>query len=178
MGGIQAVMNLPLFLLAASEPPEHSGTSSPFVSVLICWGNKGKTLFNSQSQVGNYVPFLFLVWEGFFFFKSKESICPSPKIQNGFQGWRWEKKSCPYCTEGFSPLSIPKAGDKIQQFFLQKTNAESIRRIQGTAWGLHNHTLPHRLCAHLLTPKICCKTFCSVPCLFFLTFLRVYLFSL
>lgn len=128
-------MNLSLSL------PEYPGTSSPFASVFICWGNKGKTLFNSQSQVGNmFLPFS-LFKRDFFFLKFKEGICSSPKIPKDFRNEGGEK-ICPYCTEGFFPLSIPKAGDKIQQLLLQNRNADcqqstifssSIRRLQGTA---------------------------------------------
>lgn len=58
-------------------------TSSPFVWAFICWGNKGKILFNSQSRVDNR--FLsFSLFEGDFLFK--EDLCSSPEILNGFQG--------------------------------------------------------------------------------------------
>lgn len=110
-------MNLSLFLLAAPESLSVSTVwqALPLSEVSFVGGTKVKFL-NTQSWVDNRFLSFSLFEEDFLF---KAGIYSSPKFPNGFQGWSW-KKNRSYCTEGVFPLSTPKTGDKIQQFFLKK----------------------------------------------------------
>lgn len=74
-------------------------TSSPFVWVFICWGNKGKILFNSQYQVDNR--FLsFSLFEGDFFLR--KAFVTLLKFQMVFRD-EDEKRIVPTALKGFSP---------------------------------------------------------------------------
>lgn len=110
-------MNLSLFLLAASESLRVSTLwqALPLAGFSFVEGMKVK-FYLTISVVWIIGSFPFPCLRGIFLFK--EDLCSSLKILDGFGGWRW-KKNCSYC-EGLFPWSIPKTGDKIQQFFLKK----------------------------------------------------------
>lgn len=176
MGGIQAVMNLPLFLLAAQSPQSTLGQALPLS--LFSFVGEMKVKLSLTLSLRWVIMFLFFsLFEKDFFFKSKESICPSPKIQNGFQGWRWEKKKIvPTALKAFLPWASQRQETKYSNSFCKKqmltlSRAQSWLHQSGEYKEQHEaYTITHFHTGSVLTSshlKFAAKLSVQFPACFF-----------
>lgn len=165
------------FSLPPQSLPEYSGTSSPPVSVFMCWGNKGKTLLNSQSQVGNmFLSFPCSRGNFFFFLNLRKAFVPLLKFQKVFRDEGGKKKLSLLHWRVFFPWASERQETKYNYSFCKKqmltlSRARSWLHQSGDYEEQHeaytnNHTHFHTCSVLIPPPKICCKPFCSLPCLF------------